>query len=1008
MALAESVIGGLLVNGLTALFAHIAGKAEDVRLEKELRKVLKDDTVLTPILEEVTKGTDEASTREKLRSYLASPDAEAITRQVYSSLLTTKSKTHLQAARSEFVASLSLHLDEDEQRIKGLAEQLFDTLVQGCNNVLKTSVENGFISKKDLRVAKRHGLILDELQVIRKNLSILTGASRPNVRAILEFEQRYRSQVGARHAHITPPHFDAARRVPIVDLYVTPNFARSESAARAARQLKGQEFLRAAYRAVVLGNPGGGKSTFVEKLCHDLAVGYSKRLLGGRQVTPILVVLREYGVDKKTNNCSILQFIEATANSRYQVKLLPGAFEYLLLNGRAVVIFDGLDELLETSYRQEISGDVESFCNLYPSVPVLVTSREVGYEQAPLDENRFEIFRLSAFDDDQIEEYAKKWFSLDDELTDKEKAKKTATFLDESRPVADLRSNPLMLALMCNIYRGENYIPRNRPDVYEKCAVMLFERWDKSRGIFVQLPFEAHINPAIKYLAHEIYANDSLQAGVTEHELIRKTAEYLASWRFEDRDEAEKAAREFIEFCRGRAWVFTDTGTTREGERLYQFTHRTFLEYFTAGHLVRIYPTPESLAPLLLPRIAKREWDVVAQLAFQLQNKNVEGAGDKLLADVMKRTNNSPPDTEWNLLSFAARCLEFMVPRPAIMRHITEQCLEHALAWGLKQNGRKKSESSIPDSATPGEVIGDLLDAAVENRSLIADSFEKLLVKRANSDDARESLLALEIGLHTNIALHRRTGARHAQGDVQDFWAGMSNRVFEVCSDLIVELSGKHLRACLDALRKDKVSLTGSVRSHGPKILFANRSFTIFPEVWGISIALSLVTNVLWRPAFDEDPEHDERTLRQLEEAGHVLLGSPPPWVPEDFFGQGAFGSFGHDIFYKSRFVREREKKLLTHLNSDALFGVFVLLAPYLEQIEEGRRWSGPIQEDAFTVLGPLRHIFAARSTKEPRGSLQVDLDSRGFTTDQRNLAVRWARRKVSFVRRRVRRVSSR
>jgi predicted NACHT family NTPase len=169
-----------------------------------------------------------------------------------------------------------------------------------------------------------------------------------------------------------------------------------------------------------------------------------------------------------------------------------------------------------------------------------------------------------------------------------------------------------MLALMCNIYRGENYIPRNRPDVYEKCAMMLFERWDKSRGIHVPLPFEAHIRPAMMYLANWVYTAETLQGGVTENSLINKATDYLCPKRFEDRDEAESAARKFIEFCRGRAWVFTDTGTTKEGERLYQFTHRTFLEYFTAAHLVRTHATPQSLIDVLLPKIAKREMDVVS------------------------------------------------------------------------------------------------------------------------------------------------------------------------------------------------------------------------------------------------------------------------------------------------------------------------------------------------------------------------------------------------------------
>ena len=39
---------------------------------------------------------------------------------------------------------------------------------------------------------------------------------------------------------------------------------------------------------------------------------------------------------------------------------------------------------------------------------MLVTSREVGYEQAPLDETRFIAYRLAPFDNQQVEEYAKK------------------------------------------------------------------------------------------------------------------------------------------------------------------------------------------------------------------------------------------------------------------------------------------------------------------------------------------------------------------------------------------------------------------------------------------------------------------------------------------------------------------------------------------------------------------------------------------------------------------------
>src|SRR5260370_1209730 len=217
---------------------------------------------------------------------------------------------------------------------------------------------------------------------------------------------------------------------------------------------------------------------------------------------------------------------------------------------------------------------------------------------------------------------------------------------------------------------------KNRPEVYEKCATMLFERWDRSRNIRFSLPFEAHIRPAMMYIAHWIYSNIELRAGVTERLLIAKASEYLLKRRFEDPDEAETAANEFIGFCRGRAWIFTDTGTEKSGERLYQFTHQTVLEYFTAGYLVRTHPTPETIMSILITRIDKREWDVVAEIAFQIQNRGSEDAGDKLLLMLIEYADKAEDAEKLNVLAFAARCLNFMVPTPKVTREITSVCLK--------------------------------------------------------------------------------------------------------------------------------------------------------------------------------------------------------------------------------------------------------------------------------------------------------------------------------------------
>jgi hypothetical protein len=58
---------------------------------------------------------------------------------------------------------------------------------------------------------------------------------------------------------------------------------------------------------------------------------------------------------------------------------------------------------------------------------------------------------------------------------------------------------------------------------------------------------------------------------------------------------------------------FYECSKDKTNEELYQFTHRTFLQYFTAFHLVRIHATTDKLAEFLLPKIEQREWDRIAK-----------------------------------------------------------------------------------------------------------------------------------------------------------------------------------------------------------------------------------------------------------------------------------------------------------------------------------------------------------------------------------------------------------
>jgi len=988
-------------NALTSLVAHVSNMGAKAREHRDtLRRRLEEDTTLRSILERAAVSLaravclDDKNLAAKLRVFLVSPDIESILRQLYAASIMPGSGSALDRARAELRATLCLYLADWRDRVDELRDFLFDSLLGACKRALDFAIEDGVLSAHEAMSSLRGRVLQDQLAAIDANLRLLTSGHHPQPEAIRQFEKDYRSQVASRHRHIVPPDFDAARRVPIDDIFVSPSFVGFQRPLRADHPVLAMEDLLAStYRLVVLGDPGGGKSTFAVKVCRELAVAGPDAILPGRDVTPILVLLRDYGAQKKTQSCSILQFIESTARSKYQVDPPTGAFEYMLLNGRAYVVFDGLDELLDTSYRQDIAGDIEAFCDRYPSVPALVTSRHVGYNRAPLDEQRFEVYRLAPFSDPQVEEYARKWFATYADYSTQERNAVPAAFVRESNIAPDLRSNPLMLALMCNTYRGEGYMPRNRVDLYEKCATMLFERWDKSRGIHVTLPFEAHVRPAIQDLAHWIYQDESRQAGILPEAIVARAAKYLLGRRFETEEEAQAAAREFVEWCTGRAWVFSDTGTTPSGTRIYQFTHRTFMEYFCAAHLVRIHRAPAALFNALAGRIAHREWDAVAQLAFHLQSRDVEGASDELLRRLLDAAGGASPAASAALLSFAARCLVFVVPSPTMTREVVLACVAFC------RSGASEAASDRAIREWPAEALGALAGCADENRSVALSAFERCLEEGITAGLPDEVSRLCEIAFHYPSFVGPSTRAT-GEAAFLDSWRTVSERLWEKCGDGLLSLAERDPKLTIWPYWTGRMSIADVAQVAGVNGLFAYPELRLADDCWLAGPAVGLVYGILDRPT---EPPDDELLRTELRAVATVLASEPPPWVRRETLG-GLRSPTPIGFFVLGLLLRPGSRVGVLEameLDGNALFGLACTLAVICEHgPTAGGSGVGELTGGLSTAgdQWPVRVLLLARLKPTSDAEIGEALDTCGFSPEQREIIARWISNDINLI----------
>lgn len=646
----------------------------------------------------------------------------------------------------------------------------------------------------DLQSVASTNLIASTLDAIDRHNDSLKRFSDPTLlRAARQWETTYRLQAEKAHGFIEPPDFERKRKVPIESLYVAPRilpFGGVGDEGGSAQSI--DAFSHVIDRTVLLGDPGGGKSTASSYLTYQAAKDDDGPL-------PLLVVLREFAKSEPIDQ-PIADYIASRMANFYQCKPPADVIESLLLSGRAIVIFDGLDELIDTTRRRDITSRVEMFSQRYPLTRILVTSRRVGYEQAQLDVEVFTTYVLSGFENNDVSDYVQRWFEHVEHLEGPTLDETAKHFVVECSSVPDLTSTPLMLSLMCIIYRGQGYIPKNRPDVYERCAILLFDKWDSSRKIYVDLRASAYIDPAMKHLAFWMLTENAGTEAVTESALVDEATKYLHD-AFESDQERRRAAQEFVDFCRGRAWVLSDAGTTAAGEALFKFTHRTFMEYFAAYELTRRSDGPEDLAKKLLPRIAAAEWDVVGQLAVQIQNKHSAAGAERTFRQLLKDGRRRTPKNRDNVLAFITRCLNFMDVPPAFAREVAHRALSSA--WDLAQ----ARVGLIRHQSLALSALGTV---SLETRPCVSNELELSLVAMLSQDEGKaddHSHFARTLLLHWPSFLFGFFNSSSVALEQHQFWTAWSKGVIEKNVDKILVESRDNMSIWQAALHTDVVDM---------------------------------------------------------------------------------------------------------------------------------------------------------------------------------------------------------
>jgi hypothetical protein len=853
---------------------------------------------------------------QRLVGVLDGDESQAALQELLAARLTDAPESDASAARRVLIVILTANAP-DAAPVAGVLADYYDDQISAL--VARLEADDPPLLAQ-IRSDAYSTRMISILNAIERHTAALT--TRPSARTEASFLSGYRRHVITRHGELEPPDFDRRRRIPIEDIYVPTIITEDPPRERTIVARTGTQPAFDIYelagqldRSVLLGDPGGGKTTASNVLMHHFASDPQRRV-------PFLVTLRNYASADPPQR-SVVGYIEHMLTTFYQIPPPAGLVELLLLSGRAVVIFDGLDELLHTGQRADVTSRLEHFCVEYPLVPVLVTSRVVGYDQARLNEREFTCYRLGGFGDTEVTEYAQKWFRQDSGARPDD----ADTFLAESSSVRDLRSNPLLLSLMCILYRGEGSLPRNRAEVYEQCADLLFRRWDARRRIHQELRAGRLVEPALRNLAWRLFAQDLPHPTITERALIDVTARFLHGRGFESEDDARAAAGQFAEFCRGRMWVLTDAGSTATGERLYAFTHRTFLEYFAAAQIAFSNDSPEQLASALIPYIARGESWVVAELALQIKDRTSDRGAPRIYATLLRERRGQPPVT----LQFLALCLRSVDPSPRHVRELTRLLFTVTCEVGADMSPGSSLRGAwrelTSQHGTYQDVILGEIDAAVATAT----------------STGREDLIVSSLRLVLSLR-----DALPPSHPVREAWMIRADSCLTA-----------HGQAAIAAARTDAYVRHGAVRAGlisarqaldmpgGPAVLF-RPSQGVFQESGPYFGPVLLALGQGW-PAFGH-----AAVVADLAAFGAYLIDHrEPPWLDVSTFGATA-------LLLDPETLPDAPDRKPPPLNQVAYLGAAVLLLV----LEETRL----LTAQAGRRLGPLRHLAPYLSRRRGLG----------------------------------------
>ena len=447
---------------------------------------------------------------------------------------------------------------------------------------------------------------------------------------------------------------------------------------------------------VVLGEPGGGKSTLTRRLAGMLACAthaspdeaeqaWQAEITTsfGRWLLPVRIVLSRWASRLSVNSRGTADdLIEECLHILGETARLPGAeqkahfIHRLLANPPTVLLLlDGLDEVANEAQRERLQRAVADFCRDYGNVPLLVTCRIRSYMAWLRNDTALPLpaFVLGPLTDDAIDQFIERWHAeltwagiyTETAATHAQQRLRHALADTKRRDLQAMAKTPLLLTMMARVNYSKG-LPDSRAALYEEYVRQLLWEWERLKQDdqgqptnLEQLLRDANVaqtslERALSQLAYSVHEQASSQDAVDIARTdLRETLERIHPGREEAKAAWAVRVLRLIDDRTGLIYAVD--------QRTYRFSHRTFQEYLAARWLAG-----GKYLPKFKEKIDQEQWREVVllalgyQIAVQSEYDSALDVIDELLPDSPTRA------TDWQrLLLLGEAYVHLLTPQRA-------------------------------------------------------------------------------------------------------------------------------------------------------------------------------------------------------------------------------------------------------------------------------------------------------------------------------------------------------